>query len=178
MDATALSAMSFPDGPAVLSLAKPLIEKFEGFSPRPYLCPAGHWTVGWGATRYPNGKPVMRDDYPGGIPEDFAANCLVAAMLRVSESLGFCVTRRPTLHQAAALISLGFNVGVGAHDGIKGDLADSALLSKFNAGDFAGAADQFLIWNKAHVAGVLSVLPGLTRRREAERKMFLTPDEA
>jgi lysozyme len=172
----ALSAMTFPNGPAVVALAKPLIEKFEGFAPRPYLCPAGHWTIGWGATAYPNGKPVMRDDYPGGIPEDFAALCLVAAMLHVGESLAFCITRRPTLHQAAALISLGFNVGVGAHDGIKGDLADSALLSKFNAGDSAGAADQFPIWNKAHVGGVLRVLPGLTRRREAERNMFLTPD--
>ena len=176
MDATALDAMAFPNGPAVLDLAKPLIEKFEGFAPRPYLCPAGHWTIGWGMTVYPNGKPVMRDDYSGGIPEDFAALCLVTTMLRVSESLTFCITRGATNHQAAALISLGFNVGVGAHDGITGDLADSALIAKFNAGDFAGAADQFLIWNKAHVAGVLRVLPGLTRRREAERAMFLAPD--
>ena len=176
MDPTALSDMSFRDDAAVLALAKALIEKFEGFSPRPYVCPAGHWTIGWGATHYPDGKSVMPDDYPGGIPKEFAGSCLVAAMLRVGENLGSCVTRRPTHHEAAALISLGFNVGVGAHDGIKGDLADSALLAKFNAGDFAGAAEQFLIWNKAHVAGVLRVLPGLTRRRQAERKMFLTPD--
>ncbi|APF12027.1 hypothetical protein BKC11_04965 [Salmonella enterica subsp. enterica serovar Typhimurium] len=46
----------------------------------------------------------------------------------------------------------------------------STLLRKLNAGDYAGAADEFLRWNKA--GG--KVLNGLTRRREAERALFLS----
>jgi len=168
--------MKFPDDAAVLALAKPLVMQFEGFARKPYLCPAGHWTIGWGTTRYPSGKAVTPGDYPDGIPEDFAVLCLVSALLRVRRSLEPCVTRAPTLHQAAALLSLGFNAGVGVHDGIQGDLADSTLLAKFNAGDIAGAGDQFPLWNKAHIGGVLTVLPGLTLRRNAERALFLTSD--
>lgn len=167
---------SFPADSAVLALAKPLIKQFEAFCPTPYLCPAGKPTIAWGCTRYPSGKPVSMTDYPNGIPEDFAGVCLVSAMLRVIEGLKACITREPTLHQAAALVSLAFNVGVGLHDGIRGDLADSTLLERFNAGDFPKAADCFLDWNKSHVSGVLTVLRGLTKRREAERALFLTPD--
>jgi len=166
----------FPADSGVLALAKPLIKEFEGFRPTPYLCPAGKWTIAWGCTRYPSGKPVTPGDYAKGIPDDFAGICLVSAIMRVCESLEPCLSRLPTKQQAAALISLGFNVGVGAHDGIKGDLADSTLLAKFNAGDAGGAADCFLDWDKAHVAGKLIELDGLKRRREAERAMFLTPD--
>lgn len=166
----------FPTDGAVLALAKPLIKGFEGFAARPYICPAGKPTIAWGCTRYPSGKPVTMADYPNGIPDDFAGVCLVSAMLRVRDSLEPCITREPSLHQAAALISIGFNIGLGCHDGIKGDLADSTLLEKFNAGDFESAAEQFPLWNKAHVNGVLTVLPGLTKRREAERVLFLTPD--
>lgn len=50
-----------------------------------------------------------------------------------------------------------------------GNLASSTLLKLLNAGDYAGAADQFLRWNKA--GG--NVLSGLTARRSAERQMFL-----
>ncbi|HHP2614034.1 TPA: lysozyme, partial [Enterobacter roggenkampii] len=49
-------------------------------------------------------------------------------------------------------------------------LSTSTLLRKLNAGDYAGAADEFLRWNKA--GG--KVLNGLTRRREAERALFLS----
>ena len=57
-----------------------------------------------------------------------------------------------------------YNVGTGA-------LQKSTLIKLLNAGDTQGAADQFLRWNKA--GG--QVVAGLTRRREAERKLFLTP---
>jgi lysozyme len=166
----------FPPDAAVLTLAKPVIKKFEGYSAKPYLCPAQKWTIAWGTTRYPSGKPVAPNDYPDGIPEDFAGVCLVSAMIRVNGSLSPLVTRMPTVHEAAALLCLAYNIGVGVHDGIKGDLADSTLLEKFNAGAVDAAAEQFLVWNKAHVNGVLQTLPGLTVRREAERALFLTPD--
>ena len=47
------------------------------------------------------------------------------------------------------------------------------LLAKFNAGDAAGAADQFLRWDKARIDGVLTPLPGLAARRRRERALFL-----
>lgn len=71
-----------------------------------------------------------------------------------------------TEHQKAALVSFAFNVGLG-------NLKSSTLLRHLNDGDYQGAANQFLVWNKA--AG--HVLPGLVKRREAERAMFLAPDE-
>lgn len=62
-----------------------------------------------------------------------------------------------------ALVSLAFNIGVGA-------FSKSTLVKKLNAGDRAGAADQFFVWNKA--GG--KALKGLTTRRQAERKQFLS----
>jgi GH24 family phage-related lysozyme (muramidase) len=48
-------------------------------------------------------------------------------------------------------------------------LQSSTLLKLLNQGEYTQAADQFLRWNKAGGR----VLPGLTRRREAERALFL-----
>ena len=67
-----------------------------------------------------------------------------------------------------SILSSNYNTGIGL-------LYDSTLISKLNAGDFAGAAAEFPRWNKAHQGGVLVELPGLTRRRLAEQKLFLTP---
>jgi lysozyme len=66
-------------------------------------------------------------------------------------------------NQRAALVSLVFNIGAGAFGG-------STLLKKLNAGDYTGAADQFLVWKK--VAGVDS--QGLMNRRASERDLFLS----
>ncbi|MDU2883127.1 MAG: lysozyme, partial [Enterobacter sp.] len=61
-----------------------------------------------------------------------------------------------------ALVDFAYNLGVKALEG-------STLLKKLNAGDYAGAAAEFPKWNKA--GG--KVLPGLVKRREAERTLFL-----
>jgi lysozyme len=166
----------WPARSEIFALAEPIIMAFEGFRAAPYLCAAGKPTIGYGTTRYPDGRKVSLSDHPCSRIE--ARVYLEYAMRRVLEDLqgSGAVTRAPGLHQAAALESLAYNIGVGAHDGIKGDLADSTLLARFNAGDIAGAADQFLSWDKAHVKGRLTVLPGLTQRRGEERRLFLTPD--
>jgi lysozyme len=62
-----------------------------------------------------------------------------------------------------ALVSFAFNVGLG-------NLQSSTLRMKYNRGDYAGAAEEFLKWTKA--GG--KVLNGLVRRREAERALFLS----
>ena len=68
-------------------------------------------------------------------------------------------------NQFSALVSFSFNLGADS-------LFESTLLKLVNQGDFQGAADQFLRWNKA--GG--QELPGLTRRRQAERALFLGED--
>ncbi|EDH9820259.1 TPA_asm: lysozyme, partial [Salmonella enterica subsp. enterica serovar Typhimurium] len=68
-----------------------------------------------------------------------------------------------TQGQFDALVSFAYNLGART-------LSSSTLLRKLNSGDYAGAADEFLRWNKA--GG--KVLNGLTRRREAERALFLS----
>ena len=45
-----------------LDLAAELCRRFEGFSAKPYLCPAGVWTIGYGSTYYANGDKVTKDD--------------------------------------------------------------------------------------------------------------------
>ena len=69
--------------------------------------------------------------------------------------------------QFDALVSFAFNVGAN-------NLRNSTLLKKLNAGDFAGAAQEFQRWNKAKG----KVLPGLTRRRACEALLFQSiPDK-
>lgn len=67
--------------------------------------------------------------------------------------------------QFDALVSFAYNVGIGA-------FRSSTLLRKLNAGDYQGAADQFLLWDKNDG----KVMRGLTRRRQAERALFLSVD--
>jgi lysozyme len=173
-----MTAVVFPSRANIFAAAEPIIKEFEGFRAKPYICPAGKATIGFGTTRYPNGAPVtMRDPK---CTEAQATVYLEYSMGRVLDSLqkGSAIQRSPTVNQAAALLSLAYNVGVGIHDGKKGDLADSTLLARFNAGLIDDAADQFLVWDKARVNGIMVSLPGLRTRRKWERALFLKPDDA
>lgn len=161
----------WPRDEDIFPLAKPLIKNAEGYSSKPYLCPAGKPTIGWGSTKYPSGRKVTMTD--NEIESSFAEVCLTSAMRRVREDLEKVLQSKPTINEAAALISLAYNIGVGTHDGVKGDLADSDLLKYFEQGELAKAGDEFLKWNKAHVDGVLVALGGLTARRKKERELFL-----
>lgn len=71
-------------------------------------------------------------------------------------------------NQYSAVGSLVFNIGTEA-------FKTSHLLGFLNIGNFDAAADQFLMWNKAHKNGQLVTLPGLETRRLLERRLFLTP---
>jgi lysozyme len=142
-----------------------------------YLCPAGVWTIGWGHAivdggvqlKGAAGKARARALYPGGITREQAETLLRADLIPRAAQLGRMLKVAVDDAQFGALVSLLFNIG-GAN------LAASTLLRKLNAGDRLGAADQFLAWDKARVSGVLQALPGLTRRRRAERAMFLGED--
>ncbi len=142
-----------------------LIKKNETYRGRPYFCPAGKPTIGYGATFYPDGHPVSMTD--PAISEAEASRILVDMLAEFEAAVDRLVTVPIKQHQFDALVSFAYNVG-------STQLANSTLLQKLNAGDKAGAADQFLRWDKA--GG--KTLAGLTRRRQEERALFLGGDFA
>jgi lysozyme len=137
-----------------------LIQSFEGLRLEAYDDGGGVWTIGYGTTRYPDsGKTVMEgetisqaqaEEYFAADVDDFAAD--VGRLVHVPLSQ----------QQFDACCSLAYNIGSGAFE-------KSTLLQKLNAGDYYGAADEFLRWNKD--GGV--VIPGLVNRRKFERALFL-----
>lgn len=142
-----------------------------------YLCPAGVWTIGWGHALVDNGTQLKgaaklaraRALYPGGITREQAQTLLQADLLPRCASVLSLVKTALDDNALGALVAFVFNVGAA-------NFAASTLLKRLNAGDRAGAADQFLAWDKARVNGVLQPLAGLTRRRRAERALFLGED--
>lgn len=143
------------DGGAAEWLAAGLVRRFEGLSLALYFCPAGLPTIGYGHVIGPQ-EPELR----GGITLD-AAECLMQRDLAWAMFAARDVRRLLTAGQAAALASLIYNIGPDAWQ-------KSTMRRMVVSGDMAGAAGQFARWNKA--GGV--VLPGLARRRAAEREIF------
>lgn len=174
-DAQTPTPVAWPDTLTLFALAKPIIKKWEALKLLPYLCPTGHWTIGYGSTMYPNGTRVQRTDPK--IDPAWAEVMLTAHMTKDEKMLQACVTRTPSIHQAAALQCIAYNTGVGLHDGTTPDLANSHLIAALNAGDIQGAADHFLDWDKGHVMGKVVVIDGLRNRRMDERLLFLVPDK-
>ena len=145
-----------PDGIA-------LLKKFEGCRLTAYPDPGtggAPWTIGYGWTYPVDGKQVK----PGmTIDQTTADRLLKTGLVSYENDVLKLVRVKLTQGQFDALVSFAYNVGSRA-------LSTSTLLKKLNAGDIKGAADEFLRWNKA--GG--KVLNGLTRRREAERALFLS----
>ena len=137
-----------------------LVCEFEGFKPKPYLCPAGKWTIGYGSTFYEDGKPVAKNDEPVTKERALALveHTLAGFALEVEKMLRVPVKQ----HEFDALVDFAYNVG-------PEQLRNSTLLRKLNMCDRAGAAKEFDRW--VYAAGVR--LEGLTRRRAAECKLFL-----
>lgn len=136
-----------------------LIKQFEGFRAKPYKCPAGVPTIGYGATYYPDGRRVTMADKP--VSESDATAMLRAMLSSYEAGVDRYVQVPLTQGQFDALVSFAYNLGLSA-------LKNSTLLRLLNDKNYAGAASQFARWNKA--GG--KVLPGLTKRREAERLLF------
>lgn len=132
-----------------------LIKRFEGFSPNPYLCPAGKWTIGYGST-----YGITKDTPP--ITQEQAEALLLKDIESAIRSV-LRLTRVPLeQNQFDALVSFVFNLGGGNYQA-------STLRQKLNRGDLIGASDQFLRW--VYAGG--RKLPGLVLRRAAERALFL-----
>ena len=136
------------------AIAVEIVKRFEGLRLDAYLCPAGIWTIGYGHTGGVQGGER--------ITEERAEELLMEDLKSVQRRLAPAVEVPVTAGQAAALMSLAFNVGVGAVTGSK-------LLRRLNQGLPEAAADEFLDWTRAGGRE----LPGLVRRRRAERDLFL-----
>ena len=137
-----------------------LIKEFEGLRLRAYDDGIGVWTVGIGTIRYPNGKRVQKGDV---ITESQAEEYLKHDLNNFEKTVNEVVKVPLTQNQYDAIVSLTYNIGATA-------FSRSTLLKRLNNKDYKGAADQFLVWNKA--GG--KVMHGLIRRREAERALFLS----
>lgn len=134
-----------------------LIKNFEGLSTKAYVCPAGVLSIGYGHTKnVKKGDVITKAGAEELLKKDLKEfEEAVTAMLDIREvAVNQC--------QFDALVCFAFNVGTKALD-------TSTLLKKLTIGDVEGASDEFLRWNKA--GG--KVLEGLTRRRQAERRLFL-----
>lgn len=150
--------MSRPVNDATLKL----VETFEGFRSKPYLCSAGVPTIGIGSTVYPDGKKVTLKDKEITLVQ--AYEYLKAHMGKDIPKVEALVKVPLNDNQFGALVSFVYNLGAGA-------LGSSTLLKKLNAKDYSGAAEEFLKWDFAGGKR----LAGLTRRRQAERALFLHP---
>lgn len=138
---------------------------FEGLRLKPYLDSVNVPTIGIGSTFYEDGRKVTMQDPPiteararalfETIHEDFEKKAL--ALIPNADKL--------TPNQIGAISAFVYNVGIGA-------FKSSTMLKLIVKGDYAGAADQFLRWDKA--GG--KPLKGLTVRRYCERALFLGQD--
>jgi GH24 family phage-related lysozyme (muramidase) len=135
-----------------------LVKTFEGLRLKAYQDAVGIWTIGYGTTR--GVRPGMK------ITEAEAEKLLQEDLTRFEQAIHEAVNVPLNDNQFSALVSFTYNVGSGA-------LRSSTLLKMLNQGsDVLAVADQFPRWNRA--GG--KVLAGLTRRRDAERALFLGQD--
>jgi lysozyme len=138
-----------------------LIKKYEGLRLSSYLCPASVVTIGYGSTRYPNGKKILLGEKLASEKE--ATQLLLATLSPYEDAVN---KHLPNLNQCQfdALVAFSYNVGTGA-------LIKSTLLkkAKANASD-PSILDEFLKWNKA--GG--KVLTGLTNRRREEANLYFS----
>lgn len=152
--------------------AKTLIKHHEGVKARPYLCPAKLWTVGVGHVLYPEQGKLKLDerknvqlkpeDNKVWTPEEINA-LLNFDLARFERGVArLCPAAVNNQGHFDALVSFSFNVGLG-------NLQNSGLRFKYNRGEYDYAASEFLKWTK----GGGKVLPGLVKRRNDERNLFL-----
>lgn len=137
-----------------------LIREFEGCRLEAYKCPAGVWTIGYGWTRPVDG---VRIHAGMKIAQETSERLLRVGADDYGRDVSRVVSAPVNQNQFDALVDFAYNLGVSA-------LSGSTLLRKLNSGDYTGAAAEFPRWNKANG----KPLPGLTRRREAERCLFLS----
>ncbi len=133
-----------------------LIKSFEGCSLKAYRCPAGVLTIGYGCTvGVKEGQTITQAE---------ADSMLTKELSRFEDAvnrLGVTLNQ----NQFDALVSFCYNLGTGIFTG--------NLLNAIKVQNWSSVAEQILLYNKARVNGKLTELKGLTRRRKAERDLFI-----
>ena len=132
------------------------MKSFEGCRLTAYRCPAGVWTIGYGHTGTVDGKAICEGMK---ITEAKATELLKQDMTKFENAVLTCsaLTFKPNENQFSALVSFTFNCGA------------ANLKSLVKGRSAAVVAEKLLLYNKANG----KVLNGLTRRRKAERELFL-----
>lgn len=139
-----------------------LITASEGFRPEPYLCPANVPTIGYGTTRYPNGKKVSLQD--AAISQLQGIEFLKHDVAVFEIAVDAMATDALTQNQFNALVSFAYNLGSTA-------LKGSTLLKKVNANpNDSGIVSEFLKWVYANG----KKMPGLVTRRSKEAQLYFT----
>jgi lysozyme len=152
--------MSGPVSEAV-DIAAALCRPFEGLRLKPYICPAGYPTIGYGTVWKPDGSKVSMDDPP---IDKKTAEAWLMHELRVTYLPGVLKASPGLLaHPRAlgALTDFAYNLGVARYRG-------STLRKRVDALDWEGAKEQLILW----VRGGGRVLPGLVKRRDAECELL------
>jgi lysozyme len=132
-----------------------LIKSFEACRLTVYKDLVGYPTVGWGSrTTLPVGTAISQDE---------ANSLLDSDIKRISDGVKACIRTVINDNQFSALVCLAYNIGGNA-------FAHSTLAKLINSGELTAAANEFEKWDKAE--GI--VVPGLLRRRLAEKALFLS----
>lgn len=140
-----------------LTIAAELCKRFEGFRSKPYLCPAGIATIGYGSTYYADGRKVTLQD--AWVSEQQASDLLMHELSHtyLPGVLRLCPVLAIDERRCNAIVDFVYNLGVGR-------LQTSTLRRKINAQDWDGAKEELMKWTR----GGGKVLPGLVKRRQAE----------
>lgn len=134
-----------------------LIKAFEGLQLRPYRCPGGIWTIGYGHTRTVAANMQITPAQ---------AEVLLREDLQIVErAISRLVQVKLSENQFSALVCFAFNVGIG-------NFERSTLLRLLNRGWYDQVPAQLMRWNRA--GG--EVYGGLARRRAAEAKLWKRSD--
>lgn len=145
------------------------IKSFEGFREHLYNDPAGHCTIGYGHLVHRencDGRPAEHE-FQNGITEARAMDLMRQKLTEFERVVNDRVTVRLTPHQFDALVSFVYNIGRGNFTS-----SNCTLLRRLNNGEYDAVPAELARWNKADG----EVLPGLTRRRAAEGRMFANGD--
>jgi len=139
-----------------LTIAVNLCKKFEGFKSKPYLCPAGIPTIGYGTTFYPDGRRVSLADAPCSEAQATVWMMHELEVKALPAVLRFCPALKD-VKAINALVSFVYNLGAGR-------LQTSTLRRRINEGNMEEARKELLKWNR----GGGKVLRGLVLRRNCE----------
>lgn len=133
-----------------------LIKKFEGCRLQAYQDVSGIWTVGWGQTGPWIDESTM-------LSQAQADTLLERELKKKEEAMSRIVIAPTTENEWAALVSLAYNIGIGA-------FANSTLLRYLNSDQKGLVPEQFLVWCKVKK----KVIPSLLARRQTEKELYET----